>query len=468
MSLQNIKALNERAEKLAERILREKNIAVIHHYDADGLASGAIMVKALQRAGKNVKFLGIKQLYTDTIEEIRALGDFFVFVDFGSSHIKELSEAFSDNFIVIDHHQPKYGDAKNFLNCWHFGIDGSNEASGSTLAYIVAKHIANSTDLSSLAIVGSVGDIQDSSGKLIGLNRTVLKEAIANKHVLVKKDLRLYGRFTRPIVQFLAYSTDPIIPFLTGSEENSMRFLLDRGFELKRDERWLSYEDLTYEEKQKLATELIVYMSSLSVPEWKIARLIGETYTLLKEPRGPLRDAKEYATLLNACGRNDACEIGFAVCLGDRDEAYAKALSLLTEHRKKLREGIQLMVEEGVEERKNFYYFNAGSRIQDSLIGVIAGMLYSSNAISQEKPIVALAKQDDGFIKVSARATQELVTKGLNLAKALRECCAKIGNNAEGGGHNIAAGARIQEESIEKFLEILDKKIEEQLREVGC
>lgn len=464
MSLQNIKALNEKAKKLAERIIAEQSIAVIHHYDADGISSGAIIGKALQRAGKEVTFKGVKQLYSETIDEISKLADFFVFVDFGSSYIKELDDALKGNYVVIDHHQPKTPNQDTFLNCCHYGIDGSFEASGSTLAYIVAKHLGNNYDLSALAIVGSVGDMQDSSGKLLGLNHLVLKEAVKHKLIEVRRDLRLYGRITRPLVQFLAYSTDPILPMLTGSEENCMRFLRSKGFELKKNEHWLSYEELSYEERKRLATELILYLDSFNIPEWQIARLIGEVYTLLKEPYGtPLRDAKEYATLLNACGRNDAIEVALAVCLGDRDLEFSKAMSILAEHRKRLREGIQLMLDEGVAERESFYYFNAGSKIKDSLIGVVAGMLYSSGAILPTKPIIALAMQDDGFIKVSARATQELVKAGINLGKALRECCAELNSKAEGGGHVIAAGARIAEDELEDFLERLDKKLKEQL-----
>jgi len=462
----NINALEESAKGLAMCIIEQEQIAVIHHYDADGIASGAIIIKALQSIGKQVAHRGIKQLYTETIEELKGLSSFFVFTDFGSSHIKELEKAFGNQFVVIDHHQPKYPRSENFLNCWHFGINGTIEASGAALAYLVAKHISEDNCLAPLAIIGAVGDMQDSNEGLLGLNREILLEASESKLIEAKLDLRLYGRFTRPLVQFLTYSTDPIIPNLTGNEENCARFLMERGFELKEDERWLCYEDLSYEEKQKLATELIVYMRSLDVPEWKIARLIGEVYTLLNEPIGPLRDAKEYATLLNACGRNNAIDLGLAVCLGDRNEKYSKALELLAEHRRKLREGLQLIAEEGLQEAKNFYYFNAGKRIKDSLIGVIAGMLYSSAVISNEKPIVAFAEQEDGFVKVSARATQELVTKGLNLGKIMQECCSALGGKAEGGGHQIAAGARIAGESLESFLMLFDKKVEEQLKKV--
>jgi len=37
----------------------------------------------------------------------------------------------------------------------------------------------------------------------------------------------------------------------------------------------------------------------------------------------------------------------------------------------------------------------------------------------------------------------------------MREGCKLVGG--EGGGHSIAAGARIPKQSVEKFLEILDE-----------
>ncbi len=458
----NKEALFKHAKKIAEIIKKVKEPVIVHHYDADGITSGAIIAKGFRQIGKDFEAVWVKQLYSNTLDELVSKGDFFIFVDFGSSHIDKLKERFASNFVVIDHHQPKTSKEELFLNCNHYGIDGASEASSSALAYIVSKNLG-AKDIGALAIVGATGDMQESNGKLIGLNRDVLKEAIKEREIYVKKDLRLYGRYTRPLVQFLAYSTDPIIPYLTGSESNCARFLIERGFELKREGRWICYEDLSFEEKKKLASELAVHMISLNVPEWKIARLIGEVYILEKETEPYLKDAKEFATMMNACGRHNASEIGFKVALGDREFYYERALNLLLEHRKELREGIQLMIEEGIEERKNFYYFNAGARIKDSLIGIIAGMLYGSGAIMPNKPIIALANQEDGFVKVSARATRELVRRGLNLAKLMREVCETLNNGAEGGGHAIAAGARILPEHIERFLEILDNKIEEQL-----
>src|SRR6266566_3164101 len=70
-------------------------------------------------------------------------------------------------------------------------------------------------------------------------------------------------------------------------------------------------------------------------------RLVGETYTLLREAAGsPTRDAKEFGTLINACGRYDEADVGYRVCRGDRDDALAEALRLLRGHREYLVESM--------------------------------------------------------------------------------------------------------------------------------
>ena len=133
----------------------------------------------------------------------------------------------------------------------------------------------------------------------------------------------------------------------------------------------------------------------------------------------------------------------------------------MREHRTALRKGIEFVEQNGVEERKNFYFFDAKDEIQDSLVGIIAGMLYGS-VIEENKPIIAFARNEDNTIKVSGRATSHLVRKGLDLGLAFKEIGKEI-NGVEGGGHKPAAGAKVLEEKLEEFLEALEKKICSQL-----
>jgi len=456
--------LSKALQNAAELLKSKGDIAVIHHYDADGMASAGILGKALERAGKKPAYKAVKQLYSETFEEIRGLGSFYLFADFGSSYLPELREAFDSEFLVLDHHQLKSQEKENHINPLLYGIDGGTEISGSGMCYLLARELGDNKDLAALAIVGAVGDMQDYSGKLKGLNREILKDGVSAGVLSVREDLRLYGRISRPLVQYILFSNNPILPELTASEENCIAFLSDLGINLKTGSRWRSYIDLSENEKKKLVTALVLHLQKHGTPEWKIQCLFGEVYTLLKEfPKSPLRDAKEFATMLNATGRHGKAQIGRAVCLGDRAEQYEKALSLLLEHRRQLRNGIELMQSEGVSEMNSFYYFDAGNRIQDSLVGIVAGMLYGSGFISPNKPIIALARHKDKSIKVSARGTQDLVRAGLNLGLALKDVCAVLGEKSEGGGHSVAAGCRIDESELKEFLSLLNKEIKKQL-----
>ncbi len=459
-------------KEIVKDVKLRDDFVVVHHYDADGLTAGAITIKALEREGKKVSSKCLKQLYKENIDEIRALGKNFLFVDFGSGQLDYLIEAFSENFFVLDHHQPVTVEGKILEHKWHFnpllfGIDGGKEISGAGLAFLFAQELnKKNVDLAPLAIVGAVGDMQEYHGELIGLNKKILEIASQEKLILVKKDLRLYGRISRPLVSFLLYSSSPILPGLTASEEGCVSFLAQNNIPTRDSftNAFLSYEDLTQEQKKRLISALFLHLQNYNFPEWKLRELIGETYTLVNEgPKSPLRDAKEFGTLMNSCGRHQKYELGLKVCLGDRDlkGVYGEALAMLEQHRAALREGIQFVERNGVQDKKYFYFFDAGTAIEESIVGIIAGMLYGS-VIQEDKPIIALAKNPDGTIKVSGRGTSSLVRRGLNIGKALKEISVEL-KGVEGGGHRVAAGARVDEKVLDEFLELLGEKFEAQL-----
>ncbi len=452
--------LRERNKLIAEEIKKRDDFVIVNHHDADGLCAGAIIAKALEREGKKFKNITTKQLYSETIKEIKNSGENYVFVDFGSGQM-DLLEEFLDNYFVIDHHQPVKSAYLFHSNPFLFGFDGGNEISGAGMTYFVAKEMnEKNKDLSALAIVGAVGDMQDYSGELKGLNRKILEDSIEAGLIKKENDLRLYGKISRPLTQFLSFSSNPVFPGLAANEKASTEFILENGIALKEKEKWRTYSDLSQEEKKKFTSALIMHLIEQGFSEIKAQRIIGETYTLLKEnPKSPLRDSKEFATLLNSCGRHGQPEIGLKVCMGDRINAYQNAMELLLEHRRQLRAGIEWVHKQGVQEEKSFYFFDAGENIKEEIVGIIAGMLYGSNLISQNKPIIAFAQQNKELIKVSARATDDLIRKGLNLGKILRETCKELGEAAEGGGHKIAAGCRINSWQQKNFKEKLNEKI---------
>jgi RecJ-like exonuclease len=452
-------------KEAADFLKKKDDFTVVCHYDADGLTAGALIGTVLKRLGKKFAIHSTRALDTQRLRGIREKGNTFVFVDLGSGQTRLLEKELGDKeYCIIDHHKPDAVTERPHFNPHLFGADGSSELSGAGAAYFVGREVSKkNTDLSKIAIIGAVGDMQDTGGALTGLNREILKDGEECGEVAMKKDLRLFGRNSRPLTQFLSYCAEPFFPGLTANEEACREFMHSLDIPLKKAETWLYYVDLSENEKKTFVSGLYVYGKQHNIPEESLRDLVGEVYEFPREPeRTELRDAKEFATMLNACGRNDQPDIGIQVCMGDRGEYLDKARTLLQRHRKVLRDGISWAQQTGAQELENIYVLDAGREIKDTLIGVIAGMLYGAQVIRNDKPIIALAVDDEGMDKASGRGTWTLVRRGLDLGAAMREAAKAA--EGEGGGHTIAAGARVAPGKKKLFIEKIDEIIGGQLK----
>jgi RecJ-like exonuclease len=428
----NEQAFLSRCEEAREAIFRMRQPLVAHHYDCDGISSGAIVAGSLEKAGKRFSTKSVRKLDEAFLSSIAQEPE-IIFVDLGSSTAE--IERLSGSVVVIDHHQQKT-DTHLQANPHGFGFDGGTDLSAAGCAYFVFR------DFVELGIVGAVGDVQQ---PLRSLNELMLQQAVSSGAISVEKDILLFGRNSRPLKQFLLYADEPYLPGITGQEDACGSLLQELGIPQKDGERWRTYSDLSFDEKRSLVSSLAELLAMRSSPE-AASRLVGDTYNLHHMPQGTLlRDASEFSTLLNACGRNGQPGLGVSVCLR-RAGAYDEAQALLAEHRKNLRAGIEFALKNTADLGK-FLLLDARGVIADSIIGVVAGMLYAG---SRQKPILALSLEAPGKIKLSARGTRKLVEGGLNLGKTLSECCAQVGG--AGGGHNIAAGATIPEERLDGFL----------------
>jgi single-stranded-DNA-specific exonuclease len=459
---ETMEALRKEAVRCAEEIKKYKSIHVVSHIDADGLTSAGIICTALERGNFDYTTRFVKQLDDKTLDAIADENyELVIFTDLGSGMCEKIKSR-KIHAVISDHHQPQ-GDFQFHLNPHLFGANGSYQLSGSGSTYLLASALGGNRDLSPLAIVGAVGDMQHlKMGQLVGINREILEEGVEECMLQFKKDLTLFGKQTRPIHKLLQYSSDPYIPGLTGDEDACIEFLL--SLNIRKDERGRRWIDLEIPEKQKIVSGLIQYCLNSGLPSYRIERLIGEVYTLLNEREGTeMRDASEFSTLLNATARYDHAEIGLAVCMGNREEAYENARKLLAEHRQNLVNGLMYVKEKGIIKLENIQYFDAGSKIKETIVGIIAGMS-SSIVENRDLPIIAFAKSESG-IKVSARGTQDIIRRGVNLSEAMSVVSAELGG--AGGGHDIAAGATIPENTKEEFARRLDLFIGEQLRKNG-
>jgi single-stranded-DNA-specific exonuclease len=454
--------------KASQEIPNNKEIVVASHVDADGLTSAGIICTALERLGVEYDPMFFRQLDMPAIEQIANRSpDLVIFTDLGSGMVNEICSA-GLRAIIADHHHPGSLDECKplaHINPHLLGADGATQLSGSGASFLLASALSTENkDLSGLAIVGAVGDLQDlAAGQLVGINREILE--IGSKAGILSfcRDLKLFGRQTRPVFKMLEYSQDPYIPGLSGDENACIDFLKEVGIRLG-GEKWRRWIDLNQEEKACMVSSLVRRGLRSGISQAKLERLVGEVYTLLKEAEGTeLRDASEYSTLLNATARYGHSEIGLAVCMGDREKALHEARVLLNQHRQNLVNGLKLVSEKGIIPLKNIQYFDAGDAILDTIVGIVAGM--SFQMANRSMPILAFARTDDGKLKVSARGTQDLVRSGLNLSDAMSSAAKALGGI--GGGHNVAAGATIPLQAKEEFLKIVDYMVGCQIGQTG-
>lgn len=459
------------AKAIHETVEQDGLIHVFSHIDADGVAAAGIIGKALCRLDARFK-IRITQWIEDKIvgEVLSDKPQLIIFTDLGSGYIDLLTQKLSDFKIVIsDHHQVIGKESDNFVhvNPHIHGLDGAKDISASGVAYFVVKAMdKDNTDLAPIAVVGALGDMQDKYEQrmLSGLNRRIVEDALSTGLLTVDKDLIFFGRETRPILKALASTTNPFIPGISGDEEKSLVFLKSLGIEPKNGDKWRALRDLTEDEKKRLCSKLADHLVSLGLP-YEVTNLIGHVYTLShEEPWTPLRDAREFAVLLNATGRMDKAGLGVAVCMGDRASAFEEANKVLEDYRRTINKYLGWVMEkpERMKELLNIYVVYGEDFINDKMVGAVSSILTSSLP-DLEKPLIAYANvQEEGIAKISARTMDTVINKGVNLGEVMQVAAEKF--NGKGGGHNIAAGAQVPIEEINYFIEIVNELVGKQLK----
>ena len=113
-----------------------------------------------------------------------------------------------------------------------------------------------------------------------------------------------------------------------------------------------------------------------------------------------------------------------------------------------------------IRERKFIQYFDAGSEIRETVVGIVAGMVLNSPECNPNLPIIAFVDAEDGT-KVSSRANRNLVDRGLNLSEIMKTASGIVGGM--GGGHSVAAGATIPPDKKEEFLDVVEDLVASQI-----
>ena len=460
------------AEAIVETVEKDGFIHVFSHLDADGVAAAGIIGKALFRLDARFRLRVTQWVDEKIIGEIVAdKPQLVIFTDFGSGYLDLLNEKIPNfKVVILDHHQiAAEVENKNFVqvNPHLYGIDGATEVSGSGVAYFVAKAVnAENVDLAPIALVGALGDMQDKNEQrqLHGLNALIVEDAVAAKLVTVEKDLTFFGRETRPISRALAATTTPFIPGLSGEEDKCVAFLASLDIKLKEGERLRALRDLSEDEKKKLSSALADHLIARGLHA-DVENLIGNVYVLNREePWTPLRDAREFAVVLNSTGRLDRPSLGIAICMGDRGTALEEANKVLEDYRKSISTYLGWVMEkpERIKEFEHIYVVYGETFINEKIIGTISSILVSGLE-NPEKPLIAFSNiEAENAAKFSARTTAMALGKGVNLGDIMRVASEKYGG--KGGGHNVAAGAQVPIDQIENFVSTVNELVGKQLK----
>lgn len=459
-----LKTAGEAAEVIQEH--QDDSIIIVSHMDADGISSAALMSLALDRLNIDHRVKFVRMLYQEVIDELE-LEKLTIFTDLGSSQLRNLRRKFKNNDIIIaDHHSPQEEEGWSHLT--HFnahleGFDGVEEISGAGMAYLMAKELdPENTDLAALALVGAIGDVQNAWGRLQGYNQNIAKDGEEIGVLDQETDLLLYGRHTQPIFKALKNLTDPPIPGVSNTVEGCVSMLKDLDIPYKTKKGYRRPVELSDDEKQKLASELIT-RAITHVPEelteYVPGLIIGEVHTLLNEnERSMLRGADEFSTCINSTARHEQPLIGYEVAMGDRNVYYRSMLNLLKYHRRCIAEGMTYIDQNGLEEGPEGYiqYFDASDVLKETFVGTIASLTIGHEKSDPYKPVIGIVTKDESA-KVSARCSKLLFLKGLDMARAIRAAAETVGG--EGGGHAVACGARIDKDKIPQFITEFENRL---------
>lgn len=442
--------LEDAARRAAEAILARPKTTrwlLACDVDADGLAAAAVMAQALRRAGHRFTLrasrdkdeAGYRTLLADS-------WDGLILLDKGSSHLAFLaSHASGRPVLVVDHHNVKLPPPEGItlLNPRAEGLDGSQDASGSTTAAALALALCGEAALAwaPTALVGAVGDWQDGGGWR-GWNLELCRRARQAGHLASTPRPRLVG----PDLAVAITRIHPTLPGLSNVE--AARSLLG-GIGLEGEDP----EDLDAEACTRLVSSLLLKCLAAGEPPEDPRTLLEDVD--LHVPLGvTLRKAYLVA---DACGREGKTATGIAYLMGDKG-ARTEALSCLAAYRTTLDQALQALA--GNLEAHGAVHVGWTDRA--AYTGLVAGHAMegfgpTGTPPDTRRPLCIMAIRPDGRVQASTRGTHAQVASGLDLGRACAEAAAAVGS--EGGGHPVAAGAVMGADHAGEFVARLDQAL---------
>ncbi len=184
---QFVKAVDDTATTIRDEY-QHSPCVVLHHNDADGIASGAILSAAFARLNMRVARYCLEKPFPEVVRRILEDRDerLFVVTDFGSGVISQFVHLLpaDGKLLLLDHHQveevwEKSHDQRSsrvfLLNPLTLGMNGARAVSAAAVCALFAEALSpDNRDLTWLGVLGWLGDGHRDEG----LNRVVSDRAV--------------------------------------------------------------------------------------------------------------------------------------------------------------------------------------------------------------------------------------------------------------------------------------------------
>jgi len=183
MQVRDLLGAMDRAIDAMER-RTNRDVEVLHHNDADGLSSGAILTRAFERKGFSVHRVCLEKPYPAVLKQIFEDRDrLIVLTDFAGRIAPLISELNRGRnlVLILDHHKAEAIDDESIhlLDPELFGLRGDRDITASTTCYLFACRLdKENADLARIATIGAVGDRFFVDGRLAGPNREAALETV--------------------------------------------------------------------------------------------------------------------------------------------------------------------------------------------------------------------------------------------------------------------------------------------------
>ncbi|MFH1585405.1 MAG: DHH family phosphoesterase [archaeon] len=457
--MKEVKSLKQEIESLAEKfikIVEDKEIQVISHFDTDGITSATIMIQTLKKLDKKFSVKIVKSLEGEFIHDLPK-NKITLFLDLASGSLNHILEAGLKDVFIIDHHEiaQKIPEGINIINPQ---LNGKEKMSSSCLTYLFSREInPENKESAKLAILGMIGDVLEK--EIDKLDHKILEDGEIKR----RRGLLIYPS-TRPLNRTLEFCSHPYIPEVTGNVKGVLELLRETNL-VPENGKYKSIIELDDQEMQRLTTAIM-----LRNPKARNREIIGDIFLI--KLFNKLEDARELSAMINACSRSGEPETAIQFCM-ELAKAKKRVESIHARYKQLLISGLKFASETPRIQGNGFVIINAKNRIKDTMIGTIASILSNSSLYEEGTLITGMAYYDDpenqrfsvsatpnqqgvlGKIKVSSRVVGR---NGRNAREILSRIIEQLGG--EVGGHECAAGCIITQDKEKQFIELLKKNLE--------